>query len=805
MQAKEFLQLIFGKAPSDAFVRWGQANRSLYPTVEELLEVIEHTTGNNVFFGPAPHRTADGKKTSVLGAAVAWVDADDPENDRLPLLPPSITVASGGPGKHHYYWLMTRFTEPDMLERINKALAAHIGGDHTWDATRILRVPGTMNTKYEPHRPVEIISADPTLVYNAALSLMRLRAYDPKILDTANYKSESERDWAIGEHLMECNVSREYIKMALLTHSSKARREGDHYVEHTLNSLFESFKTRRDTLAATLDREGAPVGEDKQKNLGNVEFFPVAKLYDENNKDRGMVVELAWADGMKQVSATQLDFQTRRNVINILSKHHGSLVWRGSDLQALKLWEALTEGVPPKARMLLVEQAGRYTLPDGSAIFVDTTDHVISTNGTRPDVFWDEQIQIPKKMRHGDPIEIKKSEFDAVLDLSVKSQPSDISLTSLGWAAASLLKPLFEDVGARFPILHFYGMQGSGKTSYIQEVLLPLIGVEADPVASDVTQFALTAHLSSTNALPVWVGEYRPSNTNAAEFERHLRAAYDRASVERGKPNLTISSFHLTAPVITDGESIFFDSATRDRSLSLRLNAQRIAPGQPAYKAFQELRKIPEAHRMEVARRYLMWSLGVDQDMLADLFFSGMQRFSLHNIGARAANNAAVAWVGLVLLRKFAAQEGGKPRIPDADAAEQAILTVMKDTYTPGLGVRTPVEHFCELVAHQFAAQVHWTRQGCDWDEEEEILWFNATTAVHYIRHFWGELPTRDLLWPQLQDRVGLYLKGPVTRSRGGQYFGILLRVAQDLGLDVPTPKPMMELSLAEGVINALR
>lgn len=96
---------------------------------------------------------------------------------------PSVVVDSGG--GIHCYWLLR---EPWLLESDDARLAAEvvqrswvqqvIGADKTvHDLVRILRVPGTLNLKYDPPRPVEYIACDLERTY----TLPALTAHLPPV------------------------------------------------------------------------------------------------------------------------------------------------------------------------------------------------------------------------------------------------------------------------------------------------------------------------------------------------------------------------------------------------------------------------------------------------------------------------------------------------------------------------------------------------------------------------------------------------------------------------------------------------
>lgn len=138
----------------------------------------------NAYFGVNPTSTKYGehKKASLddvtcINALYAEFDekdfatADKMRRHVEDQLPPSVIVHSGG--GYHCYWLL-RDTVPVTEVTPSPALAQHawvrlVGGDHTvHDLARVLRVPGTLNHKYNPPAPVDIIHFDMSQLYEYA-------------------------------------------------------------------------------------------------------------------------------------------------------------------------------------------------------------------------------------------------------------------------------------------------------------------------------------------------------------------------------------------------------------------------------------------------------------------------------------------------------------------------------------------------------------------------------------------------------------------------------------------------------------
>ena len=118
----------------------------------------------DVFVGVAPRSRKEGTKAAVEQVWSAWVDLDSPDAAQSLVdfaLKPSVIISSGSRGHLHLYWPLSEPAEPEVIERINRALARHLGGDPAvCDAARVMRLPGTLNCKHNPAVQVKIVEAN---------------------------------------------------------------------------------------------------------------------------------------------------------------------------------------------------------------------------------------------------------------------------------------------------------------------------------------------------------------------------------------------------------------------------------------------------------------------------------------------------------------------------------------------------------------------------------------------------------------------------------------------------------------------
>lgn len=140
--------------------------------------IPEPPKSDHVYFGihPTINKKENGRGSLDIIAAInclfAEFDLKDFQNEQALTdhiealaIPPSVVINSGG-GKHAYWLLDQPYLLIDEDTRNNAASiqslwVKYVGGDPgSKDLARVLRLPGTMNHKYNPPRPVLIESCD---------------------------------------------------------------------------------------------------------------------------------------------------------------------------------------------------------------------------------------------------------------------------------------------------------------------------------------------------------------------------------------------------------------------------------------------------------------------------------------------------------------------------------------------------------------------------------------------------------------------------------------------------------------------
>jgi hypothetical protein len=111
------------------------------------------------------------RKETAAPVSALWIDLDAGQLDTERVPTPTLVVESS-PGRSQVYWQLTTPIEPPHAEQLNRQLAAATGADKSgWDATQLLRVPGSRNHKYDDAPLVRVLALtgrryDPAVVAN---------------------------------------------------------------------------------------------------------------------------------------------------------------------------------------------------------------------------------------------------------------------------------------------------------------------------------------------------------------------------------------------------------------------------------------------------------------------------------------------------------------------------------------------------------------------------------------------------------------------------------------------------------------
>ena len=115
--------------------------------------------------------------------------------------------------------------------------------------------------------------------------------------------------------------------------------------------------------------------------------------------------------------------------------------------------------------------------------------------------------------------------------LTLYNEPAK-TVSILAWAAGCFIKEHLRLRGVKFPHLFLIGEAGSGKSTTLERVLLPIFSAGRVMAATQVTAFTLMKDSASSNLVPLTMDEFKPSKMDRMKISalyNHFRD--DRAAL----------------------------------------------------------------------------------------------------------------------------------------------------------------------------------------------------------------------------------------------------------------------------------
>ena len=768
------------------------------------------------FFGVAPR--IRGMKEGVSRVTCLWADVDDKDfgssekaKTAIQEVPASPTcVISSGHG-FHAYWKLQGAVTPEKAQEVMRSFCNSIGSDPTHHAGWRLRIPGSTNFK-EPDNPipVKIEEFHEELVYDPN-DLLRLCKVGQKIkaimwsIEIHNkklweYRSRSERDLAVIMELVRCKISDDGIEQLCLSLPFGERIQEDGGLRLLHNYDLPKAKDRANrTLSSNFQESAAHcywyITETKRKKVSTFVIKPKKLLKSvESGEDIvfGTVMSL---DG--EVNNQAFPRSTFNSSMNFL-KHIKNAAWQwlGTDFEMRSLLPALMERLrendaPTAFGTQVLGRQKNYWITQ--ALTFDAHKHYEGDN--TPYVYVPTGRNPPKlNYEFPDSTSYKKL-VQNICKYLPRINHADVMTTIIGWFFAAPLATIFREAKIHFPHLNIVGTTGSGKTTTVESIFLPLFGYDpAIAYSYHMTRFSLISLFSSTNAVPISFGDYRAISRSQrhADFLDILRTAYDWQVDVRGRSDQTTVEYPLIAPVCVDGEDALDDTtgAIKERALIVYLHPETIKEGSPRYKAMGTLIKYP---LRLFAGKYIQFTLEYDRERVAALFNDAMSELFEEIpmvLPDRLRKNLAVAVVGIKLYNEFAKRYEAKIIRWDRADFMATLDNIMLKTVTGT--TRIAVDSFVEDVINYISIRGPERFKWC-YDAEDNILWIQVYAAWGWWRSERGRQGRHPLEYKavviQLEERQKKYVTKTKVIDISGEMrkcTGIHLNRAYKCGLEVP-------------------
>lgn len=342
------------------------------------------------------------------------------------------------------------------------------------------------------------------------------------------------------------------------------------------------------------------------------------------------------------------DFSNQQKFKNLLNKNTIALSYLGGDgdLELLKSYVAELEWTIKRG----VKAMGVYE-HNGRLVFVAKDGAIESGGVSVEDIV---QLERCRSIESGiidcDPL--GKDELPEIGKmLTLYNEPAK-TVSILAWAAGCFIKEHLRLRGVKFPHLFLIGEAGSGKSTTLERVLLPIFSAGRVMAATQVTAFTLMKDSASSNLVPLTMDEFKPSKMDRMKISalyNHFRDAYDGHAGVRGRADLSVVTYDLAAPIIVAGEESADETAIRERSIELLFSKKDLKNADHRM-AFNRL--LPrETMLSDFGRTLLNAALQTDPAEAEKWYTEGKDRFDA-DLPSRIVSNLACCWAGLRLLEK---------------------------------------------------------------------------------------------------------------------------------------------------------
>ncbi len=428
--------------------------------------------------------------------------------------------------------------------------------------------------------------------------------------------------------------------------------DGATYGEETLNKAIESTDSvyspnTEKAIYEFMGRYWRSKG-DNTYPLTNFIFEPIEMI--ESEEETQLTANLITTRGeVFRLTFMTTDFANQQKFKNLLNKNTIALTYLGGDgdLELLKAFVSELKWEKKRG----VKAMGIYK-HEGRLVFV-SKDGAIEKGGLSVEniVQLDKYKSIESSILSCDPLtKDKLTELGGLL-MSYNEPAKAISI--IAWAAGCFVKEHLRAEGIKFPHMFLIGEAGSGKSTTLERVLLPLFSETRVTAATQVTAFTLMKESSSSNIIPLPLDEFKPSKMDRMKIGvlyNHFRDAYDGHEGVRGRADLSVITYDLAAPLIVAGEESADEAAIRERSIELLFSKKDLKNSEHRM-AFNRI-MVNADSISDLGRTLLNVALTIDSETAAAWYAEGRKLFN-SELPSRVVSNLACCYAGLKLLEKL--------------------------------------------------------------------------------------------------------------------------------------------------------
>ncbi|HEV2224555.1 MAG TPA: DNA-primase RepB domain-containing protein [Candidatus Acidoferrales bacterium] len=209
----------------------------------------ENSAGADIFIGMNPIKDGAYSRTkdSIREIRHLYLDLDTNGREAVesirnsPEVPAPNFVLDTSPGKHQVVWRVEGIDQ-EQTESMLRALADQFGGDPAaTDSTRVLRLPGFANMKYEEefivhahHESNQVYHARDFIVQEDSPETPRYLGDESGRRLSQGHKSQSEQDWAYAKRALARGDDPALVIQRIADFRADDKQNPEYYAQHTV-------------------------------------------------------------------------------------------------------------------------------------------------------------------------------------------------------------------------------------------------------------------------------------------------------------------------------------------------------------------------------------------------------------------------------------------------------------------------------------------------------------------------------------------------------------------------------------------
>src|SRR6266852_5193383 len=257
-QTDRIAMLVLNRDFGETIQRITSAEKAASPEFQAWLR-YKNANGSDIYIGMNPLKkdSATRTKEEIESIRHVYLDLDHGGSEALEavenssVVPKPNYVLNSSPEKHQVVWKVEGMNLEEA-EGLLHAMAREFGGDPAaTDATRVLRVPGFANKKYETNFYVEA-RRESTETYHLRDFKLHIDSqdsprhnYDNRAKQESSIRtnlSQSEHDWAFAKRALARGDDPEEVIRQIAQHRATDKTNPEYYARHTVEKAMAELK-----------------------------------------------------------------------------------------------------------------------------------------------------------------------------------------------------------------------------------------------------------------------------------------------------------------------------------------------------------------------------------------------------------------------------------------------------------------------------------------------------------------------------------------------------------------------------------